>query len=58
MAPKWDVMGDPESWSVPAFRPGPCHYYTEDDVLYDGQVAKRAVEYLDGFGKKKEEPFF
>jgi hypothetical protein len=43
---------------VPAFRPGPCHYYTEDDVLYDGQVAKRAVEYLDGFGKKKEEPFF
>ena len=96
MAPKWDVMGDPESWSVPAFRPGPRYYYTEegieaaqgiyrkmfpkkpiedwenylvfgpleeaapveDDVLYDGQVAKRAVEYLDGFGKKKEEPFF
>lgn len=96
MAPKWDVMGDLESWSVPAFRPGPRYYYTEegiaaaqgifrkmfpkrpledwdqhlvfgpleeaapveDDVLYDGQVAKRAVEYLDGFGKKKEEPFF
>lgn len=95
MAPKWDVMGDKESWSVPAFRPGPRYYYTEegvtaaqgifrkmfpkrpieewdqhlvfgpaeesapveDDVLYDGQVAKRAVEYLDEFGEKKE-PFF
>ena len=95
-APKWDVMGDEESWSVPAFRPGPRYYYTEegieaaqrvfrkmfpqrplsewaqylvfgpaeeavpvdDDVLYDGQVAKRAVEYLESFGEKKEEPFF
>jgi len=95
MAPKWDVMGDRESWSVPAFRPGPRYYYTEegitaaqgifrkmfpkrpiekwdqylvfgpleeappvdDDVLYDGQVAKRAVAYLDEFGEKKE-PFF
>ena len=28
-APKWDVMGDEESWSVPAFRPGPRYYYTE-----------------------------
>ena len=96
MAPKWDVMGDQESWSVPAFRPGPRYYYTEegiaaaqgifkkmfpkrpmaewdqylvfgpleeaapvaDDVLYDGQVAKRAVQYLDEFGEKKDEPFF
>ena len=95
MAPKWDVMGDPKSWSVPAFRPGPRYYYTEegvtaaqgifkkkfpkrdidgwdqylvfgpleeaapvaDDVLYDGQVAKRAVEYLEEFGEKGE-PFF
>lgn len=95
-APKWDVMGDEKSWSVPAFRPGPRYYYTEegvesaqgifrkmfpkrpmsewdqylvfgpaeeaapvaDDVLYDGQVAKRAVEYLDGFGKDIEQPFF
>lgn len=94
-APKWDVMGDEVSWSVPAFRPGPRYYYTEegmaaaqgifrrmfpkrsieewdqylvfgpaeeappveDDVLYDGQVAKRAVEYLGEFGEKKE-PFF
>jgi hypothetical protein len=30
----------------------------DDDVLYDGQVAKRAVEYLESFGEKKEEPFF
>ena len=30
----------------------------DEDVLYDGQVAKRAVEYLEGFGGKKEEPFF
>ncbi len=96
MAPRWDVMGDAESWSTPAFRPGPRYYYTEegikaaqgifkriypkkpiekwtehlvfgplteaspveDDVLYDGQVAKRAVEYLDEFGKKKDQPFF
>lgn len=95
-APKWDVMGDEPSWSVPAFRPGPRYYYTEDgiaaaqgvfrkmfskrpieewdqyltfgplteapdvadEVLYDGQVAKRAVKYLGEFGKKKEEPFF
>jgi len=96
MAPKWDVMGDAESWSTPAYRPGPRYYYTEegikaaqgiykkkfpkkpiknwtdylvfgplteaapveDDVLYDGQVAKRAVQYLDEFGKKKGQPFF
>ena len=96
MAPRWDVMGDRFSWSVPAYRPGPRYYYTEegvsaaqgifkkmfpkrpieewgnylvfgpleeapdvaDDVLYDGQVAKRAVGYLNEFGKKKEEPFF
>lgn len=31
-APKWDVMGDPQSWSVPAFRPGPRYYYTEDGI--------------------------
>ncbi|MEN8773081.1 MAG: sulfatase [Akkermansiaceae bacterium] len=95
-APKWDVMGDEKSWSVPAFRPGPRYYYTEegveaaqgifrkmfpkrpladwdqylvfgpaeeaapveDDVLYDGQVARRAVEYLEGFGGKQDQPFF
>ncbi|MGC6458144.1 MAG: sulfatase [Akkermansiaceae bacterium] len=96
MAPKWDVMGDPESWSVPAFRPGPRYYYTEegiqaaqgvfrrmfptkplsawdqylvfgpleeeapvaDGVLYDGQVAGKAVEYLEQFGNEREKPFF
>ncbi len=95
-APKWDVMGDDQSWSVPAFRPGPRYYYTEegieaaqgifkrmfpnrpinewdrylvfgpaeeaapvkDDVLYDGQVAQRAVEYLNEFGEEKNDPFF
>lgn len=95
-APKWDVMGDDQSWSVPAFRPGPRYYYAEegieaaqgifkrmfpnrpinewdrylvfgpaeeaapvkDDVLYDGQVAQRAVEYLNEFGEEKNDPFF
>jgi len=95
-APKWDVMGDTESWSVPAFRPGPRYYYTEegikaaqgifkkrfpkrplaewdqyltfgplteapdvgDDVLYDGQVAAKAVDYIKQFGKAKDKPFF
>lgn len=95
-APKWDVMGDEPSWSVPAFRPGPRYYYTEegvaaaqgvfkrmfpkrplsewdhyltfgpltespevgDEVLYDGQVARKAVEYLEEFGKKRDQPFF
>lgn len=96
MAPKWDIMGDPESWSVPAFRPGPRYYYTEegveaaqgvfrrmfpgeplsawdqhlvfgplveaapvdDEVLYDGQVAEKAVEYLEQFGNERARPFF
>lgn len=95
-APKWDVMGDAPSWSIPAFRPGPRYYYTEegieaaqgvfrkmfpkrsieewdqyltfgplteapevaDDVLYDGQVAKQAVQYLNDFGAEKDKPFF
>ncbi|MEO1835861.1 MAG: sulfatase [Akkermansiaceae bacterium] len=95
-APKWDTMGDAQSWSVPAFRPGPRYYYTEegvaaaqgvfrkmfsqrplsewdqfltfgplteaapveDEVLYDGQVADRAVDYLAEFGKSKNQPFF
>jgi arylsulfatase A-like enzyme len=95
-APKWDTMGDPPSWSVPAFRPGPRYYYTEegieaaqgafrrmfperpidewdqylvfgplteaapveDGVLYDGQVADRAVRHLEEFGNKRDQPFF
>jgi arylsulfatase A-like enzyme len=29
---KWDTMGDPESWSVPAVRFGPRYYYTEEGI--------------------------
>ena len=29
---KWDTMGDPQSWSVPAIRFGPRYYYTEEGV--------------------------
>ncbi|MFT5301626.1 MAG: sialidase-1 [Mariniblastus sp.] len=29
---KWDTMGDPESWSVPATRFGPRYYYTETGI--------------------------
>ncbi|MGK0184895.1 MAG: sialidase-1 [Verrucomicrobiales bacterium] len=95
-APEWDVMCDPQSWSEPAFRPGPRYYYTEegiaaaqlefrkkfpersieqwdqqlvfgplteapdvaDNVLYDGQVAERAMTELDRFGKNRDAPFF
>ncbi len=92
-----DTFGDPESWSIPTFRPGPRYYYTEegieaakgvyekiykpknpgpddwtkklvfgpateapdvaDNVLYDGQVADRAVESLQELAKT-DEPFF
>ncbi len=93
-----DTFGDPQSWSVPTFRPGPRYYYTEegiaaakqayrqiyrpenpqpddwtkklvfgpmteapevdDDTLYDGQVAKRAVETLRDLAAKPEQPWF
>ena len=29
---KWDTMGDPLSWSVPATRFGPRYYYTEAGI--------------------------
>ena len=29
---KWDTMGDPQSWSVPAIRFGPRYYYTEKGI--------------------------
>lgn len=29
---KWDTMGDPQSWSVPATRFGPRYYYTEEGI--------------------------
>ena len=93
-----DTFGDPPSWSVPAFRPGPRYYYTEeginaakeifqkiykptnprpddwtkklvfgpatespevpDSILYDGQVADRAVASLKELSGKPDEPFF
>ena len=93
-----DTFGDAASWSVPAFRPGPRYYYTEegitaakgvyqriykpknpkpddwtrklvfgpateapdveDSVLYDGQVAERAVESLAELGRNQDQPFF
>lgn len=37
---KWDTMGDPASWSVPAIRFGPRYYYTEEGVA----SAKQAFE--------------
>ena len=35
---KWDTMGDPASWSVPAIRFGPRYYYTEE-----GMAAAKSV---------------
>ncbi|MEM7392759.1 MAG: sulfatase-like hydrolase/transferase [Verrucomicrobiota bacterium] len=29
-----DTFGDEASWSVPAFRPGPRDYYTEDGIFF------------------------
>ena len=92
-----DTYGDPISWSVPAYRPGPRYYYTDDGIaaakkaflamyrpvdldpddwteklvfgpmteapevpdetLYDGMVAKRAVETLGNLAKR-DQPFF
>lgn len=37
---KWDTMGDPHSWSVPAVRFGPRYYYTEDGIA----AAKRTFQ--------------
>ena len=37
---KWDTMGDPESWSVPAVRFGPRYYYTEEGIA----AAKRTYQ--------------
>ncbi|MEM7010669.1 MAG: sulfatase-like hydrolase/transferase [Verrucomicrobiota bacterium] len=38
---KWDTMGDPESWSVPAVRFGPRYYYTEDGIAAAKEVYQR-----------------
>ena len=95
---KADTFGDEPSWSIPAFRPGPRYYYTEegitaakeiyqkvykpknpgpddwtqklvfgpatespdvaDNVLYDGQVADRAVASIKELAGKPDQPFF
>lgn len=64
MAPKWDVMGDPESWSEPAFRPGPRYYYTEDGIkaaqaIFKKRFKKRPISEWDQyltFGPLTEAP--
>lgn len=38
---KWDTMGDPESWSVPAVRFGPRYYYTEEGIAAAKEVYQR-----------------
>lgn len=38
---KWDTMGDPPSWSVPAIRFGPRYYYTEDGIAAAKKVFQR-----------------
>lgn len=93
-----DTFGDVASWSMPAFRPGPRYYYTEegisaakqvyqriykpknpqpddwtkklvfgpateapdvaDSVLYDGQVAERAVASIAELSRDRDQPFF
>lgn len=38
---KWDTMGDPQSWSVPAIRFGPRYYYTEEGIAAAKDVFER-----------------
>lgn len=38
---KWDTMGDPQSWSVPAIRFGPRYYYTEKGIAAAKDVFER-----------------
>lgn len=40
-APKWDCMGDPQSWSEPAYRPGPRYYYTEEGITAAQGIFKK-----------------
>ncbi len=39
---KWDTMGDPASWSVPAIRFGPRYYYTEEGIATAKRVYQQA----------------
>lgn len=41
---KWDTMGDPESWSVPAVRFGPRYYYTEDGIAAAKETFRRVYK--------------
>lgn len=41
---KWDTMGDPQSWSVPAIRFGPRYYYTEEGVAAAKQTFARVYK--------------
>jgi iduronate 2-sulfatase len=38
---KWDTMGDPQSWSVPAIRFGPRYYYTEAGIAAAKQMYEK-----------------
>ena len=41
---KWDTMGDPESWSVPAVRFGPRYYYTEEGIAAAKSIFERVYK--------------
>ncbi len=41
---KWDTMGDPESWSVPAIRFGPRYYYTEEGIAAAKQIYQKVYK--------------
>lgn len=41
---RWDTMGDPQSWSVPAIRFGPRYYYTEDGIAAAKQTYNRVYK--------------
>lgn len=41
---KWDTMGDPQSWSVPAVRFGPRYYYTEPGIAAARATFKRVYK--------------
>jgi len=41
---KWDTMGDPVSWSVPAVRFGPRYYYTEEGIAAAKSIFERVYK--------------
>ncbi|MCP4785274.1 MAG: sulfatase-like hydrolase/transferase [Fuerstiella sp.] len=43
---KWDTMGDPQSWSVPAIRFGPRYYYTEEGIAAARRTYQRVYKPL------------